>query len=98
MAYRLIWAPSARLDLKELSSYIAESRPEASVRFIKSVFHVVEPLARFPESGRVVPAFSDPAIRELIRKPCRIIYRIRAEKNIIEIVRVWHAARGVPQL
>ncbi len=30
MAYKLIWAPSARLDLKELSSYIAESRPVLS--------------------------------------------------------------------
>lgn len=26
MAYKLIWAPSARLDLKELSSYIALAR------------------------------------------------------------------------
>ena len=98
MAYKLIWAPSARLDLRELSSYIAESRPEASARFVKSVFRTVEPLVKFPESGRIVPEFSNPAIREVIRKPCRIVYRVKVEEQIIEIVRIWHAARGIPQL
>jgi len=46
MACKLIWAPSARLDLKEIASYIAESRPEASARFIKNKFHSVEHLIR----------------------------------------------------
>ncbi len=98
MAYKLIWAPSARLDLKELSSYIAESRPEVSRRFVQSVFRTVEPLAQFPESGRVVPEFGIPTIREVIRKPCRIVYRIKADQEIIEIARIWHAARGIPEL
>lgn len=59
MAYELIWAPSARLDLKELASYIAESRPQASASFVKNVFHTVEHLSDFPKSGRVVPEFND---------------------------------------
>jgi toxin ParE1/3/4 len=98
MAYQLIWAPSACLDLKELAAYIAESRPKASVRFVKNVFHVVEHLADFPESGRVVPEFGDPSVREIIRRPCRIVYRVKSEEHIVEIARVWHAARGTPQL
>jgi len=98
MAYKLIWAPSACLDLKELASYIAESRPEVSARFIKSVFHTVEHLTRFPESGRIVPEFSNPMLREVIRRPCRIVYRIKEKQAIVEVVRVWHAARGTPQL
>jgi toxin ParE1/3/4 len=98
MAYRLIWAPSARLDLKELASYIADSRPRASVNFVKNVFHTVEHLSDFPKSGRVVPEFNDPNIREVIRKPCRVVYRIKPKEHIVEIVRIWHAARGIPQL
>ena len=98
MAYGLIWAPSARLDLRELSSYIAESRPGACANFVKKVFSTVENLADFPKSGRVVPEFNDPNIREVIRKPCRIVYRVRPQERIVEIVRVWHAARGIPQL
>lgn len=98
MAYKLIWAPSARLDLQELASYIAESRHEVSVRFVRSVFRTVEQLITFPESGRIVPEFGDPTIREVIRKPCRIVYRIKVEKRIVEIARVWHAARGIPEV
>ncbi len=98
MAYRMIWAPSARLDLRELASYIGESRPRASVSFVKNVFCTVEHLSGFPKSGRVVPEFNDPNIREVVRKPCRIVYRVKHREHIVEIVRIWHAARGIPQL
>ena len=98
MAYQLIWAPSARLDLKDLFSYIAESRPEVASRFVKSVFQTVEKLANFPESGRMLPEFNNPNLREVMRKPCRIVYRIQASEKTIEIVRVWHAARGTPEI
>ncbi len=98
MAFRLTWAPSARLDLKELAAYIAESRPAAAARFVRHVFRAVEHLADFPESGRTVPEFNDPAIREVIRRPCRIVYRVKAEERTLEIARIWHAARGIPEL
>jgi toxin ParE1/3/4 len=98
MAYRLTWAPSARLDLRELASYIAESHPMAAAGFVRQVFHAVEHLADFPQAGRVVPEFDDPNIREVIRRPCRIVYRVKAEERIVEIARIWHAARGMPQL
>jgi len=98
MAYKLIWAPSARFDLKDITSYISEASPQSAIRFVKSIFNNIEQLIKFPESGRIVPEFDDPCIRELIRKPCRIIYRIKSKENIIEIVRVWHAARGLPKI
>ena len=98
MAYKLIWAPSAILDLKDIVSFIAESSPENSVRFGRKIFQQVEQLTNFPESGRIVPEFDDPVIREIIRKPCRIIYRLKSQSHIVEIVRIWHAARGVPEI
>ena len=98
MAWELTWAPSARLDLRELASYIAESRPLAVGRFVRQVLQLAEQLADFPESGRVVPEFDDPSIREVIRRPCRIVYRVKSQTKTIEIVRIWHAARGIPEL
>ncbi len=98
MAYRLTWAPTARLDLKNLAAYIAEDNPVAARRFVRSVFQRVERLPEFPESGRMVPEFNDMQIREVVRKPCRIVYRIKPEEQIIEIARVWHAARGILEL
>jgi len=96
MAFKLIWSPSARLDLKDIASFIAEDTPSAAERFVNNVFQTVERLADFPEFGRMVPEFDDPTIREVIRKPCRIVYRIDHRKRSIEIARVWHAARGTP--
>ena len=98
MAYRLTWSPTARFDLREIFAYIAEEDPVAAGRFIRSLFHAIERVPVFPESGRVVPEFGDLAIREVIRRPCRVVYRISGDIGLIEIVRVWHAARGIPEL
>ena len=98
MACRLIWSPSAKFDLREISAYIADDNPDAAGKFIRGVFQAVERLAPFPESGRIVPEFGDPMIREVIRRPCRVVYRISADRQEIEIARVWHAARGIPEL
>ncbi|MFP3981959.1 MAG: type II toxin-antitoxin system RelE/ParE family toxin [Desulfobacterales bacterium] len=98
MAYKLIWSPTAKLDLNDIATFIAEDSPSAAKRFITGLFQTVERLADFPESGRIVPEFGDPAIREVIRKPCRIVYRIRNSEEAVDIIRVWHAARGVPEV
>jgi plasmid stabilization system protein ParE len=98
MAFKLIWSPSARLDLKEIARFIAEDSPSAAERFVRNLFQAVERLADFPESGRIVPEFSDPKLREMIRRPCRIVYRVDLDKCTVEIVRVWHAARGTPNI
>jgi toxin ParE1/3/4 len=90
--------PAARLDLKGLAAYIAEDNPIAARKFVRSLFQVVERLPQFPQSGRIVPEFNDPNIREVIRRPCRLVYRIKPEEQIIEIARVWHGARGTPEL
>ena len=98
MAFRLIWSPSAHLDVKDIAAFIAEDNPLAAKQFVKSLFQSVEGLADFPKSGRIVPEFGDPAIREIIRRPCRIVYRIDGLEHTVQIVRVWHSARGTPDI
>jgi plasmid stabilization system protein ParE len=98
VAYELSWAPTARQDLRELVAYIAEDDRQAAGRFARSIFQAIERLRQFPESGRMVPEFGDPAIRELVKPPCRVVYRVALHRQAVEIARVWHAARGTPQL
>lgn len=62
MAFKLIWSPSARFDIKDIAAFIAEDSPSAAERFVTSVLRVVERLADFPESGRTVPEFGDPTM------------------------------------
>jgi toxin ParE1/3/4 len=97
MDFKVIWSPSARLDLKEIVSYIAEDNAEIAQRFGLSLIDSTKSLALFPEKGRSVPELRTPEIREVIFKPYRIIYRVKEAERVIEIVRVWHAKRGTPE-
>jgi toxin ParE1/3/4 len=97
MDFKVIWSPSARLDLKEIVSYIAEDNGEIAQRFGLSLIDSTKSLASFPEKGRSVPELGTPEIREEIIKPYRIIYRVKEAECVIEIVRVWHEKRGTPE-
>jgi toxin ParE1/3/4 len=98
MAYTLIWSPTAKFDLEDIAAFISEDSASAAERFVRNLFQTVEKLADFPESGRIVPEFNDPAIREVIRKPCRIVYRVDRRERVVEIARIWHSARGTPDI
>ena len=53
----------------------------------------VEQLATFPDSGRVVPEFETPWLRELELPPFRIVYR--REATVVTVVRVWRSERSM---
>jgi toxin ParE1/3/4 len=52
----------------------------------------------FPEFGRIVPEYRNANIREIIFRPYRIVYRVDHDRKLCEIARIWHSARGIPQL
>ena len=52
-------------------------------------------IADQPLSGRKVPEYQTDDIRELIVKPYRIIYRIKADQ--IDVLAVIHGARLLPE-
>lgn len=92
------WSPTARLDFRDIILFIAENNPLAANQFRNKILNHIKQLPKFPTSGRVVPEFRDENIREIIQTPYRIVYRIKMHKKVIEIVRIWHAARGKPDL
>jgi toxin ParE1/3/4 len=97
MAYKLIWSPAASEDLRHLVRFIAADSPDRAAAFGLRLIERVERLEGFPEMGRMVPERRDPCIREIIVRPYRVIYRVTHEHKLLEIVRVWHAARGEPE-
>ena len=96
MAYKLIWSPSSRDDLRDIVHFIARDSRERAEAFGLRLIHETERLEPFPELGRVVPEFGNPMIRELVVRSYRIIYRLSPEKEQLEILRIWHGARGNP--
>ena len=98
MAFEITWSEAASEDLKQIVLYIAQDNSTAARRLAVRVLSHIETASRFPFSNRAVPEKSDESIRETILKPYRIIYHADKQKNAIHILRIWHAARGMPEI
>jgi plasmid stabilization system protein ParE len=98
MAFQIIWSEQARDDLQSIVLFIAQDNPPVAESFGCRLMSKVDVLAQFPQLGRVVPEENDETIREIIFRPYRIIYKILAERQIIGIARIWHGARGEPEI
>jgi toxin ParE1/3/4 len=89
---RITFAESAVVDLEGIRTwYVDQQVPDVGERLLREIIAAVERLADYPESGRVVPEFGDPQLREIIHPPFRIVYRLDSERA--RIVRVWRGER-----
>jgi toxin ParE1/3/4 len=98
MAFKIIWSQEARDDLQAIVLYIAQDNPRVAESFGYRLISKVDSLAELPLLGRAVPEESDESIREVVFRPYRIIYKVLTDKQAIAIVRVWHGARGEPEI
>ena len=98
MAYELTWSPLSRDDLRDIVRFISYDSPQRAQAFALRLIAHADMLPEHPESGRMVPEYHVPHIREIIFRPYRIVYRVEHERRLVEISRVWHAARGTPEI
>lgn len=92
MRRRISLAESAVHDLEAVRDwYVSQSAPEVGDRLVREIMACLDQLADFPESGRVVLEFDQPWLRELVRPPFRIVYRIDGER--VRIIRAWRTER-----
>jgi plasmid stabilization system protein ParE len=71
--------------------YSSQQVPDVGKRRVAAIIERVEQLAMFPDSGRVVPEFGTPWLRELELPPFRIVYR--RDEAVVTVVRVWRSER-----
>ena len=98
MAYTLIWSPEARDDLRDIVRFIARDSRQRAEAFGFRLIRETDKLQNFPEIGRAVPEYRRPNVREIIVRSYRIIYRVDHDRKMVEISRVWHGARGKPEI
>jgi plasmid stabilization system protein ParE len=90
--YAITFAVSAVEDLEAIRKWYHDQQvPEVGERLLEDVLSAVERLADFPQSGRIVPEFGIVHLREIIRPPFRVVYRLG--KREVRIVRVWRSER-----
>ena len=98
MACRIVWSRQAVEDLRQIVQFIAVDDATAAARFADRILSHIERAAELPFSNRTVPEKADESIREIILWPYRIIYLVDDRRNTLDLLRVWHTARGMPDL
>jgi len=83
--------PFARSQFLSVPSYIRKDKPSAAVSFRNRSESVLRRLEDLPESGRILPEFSELPYREVIISPYRFFYKVKLD--IVWIVAMWHGAR-----
>jgi plasmid stabilization system protein ParE len=90
---KVVWTKKAAGNLRSIHEYIAKDSRFYADRFTKALVRATERLKTLPQSGRIVPELESLAFREVIYRNYRIIYRIQADSNDVQILAVVHGAR-----
>lgn len=91
------WTPEAKAQIKEIEAYIAQDSATVARRTVARLARRCGQLSQLPHSGRRVPEFDREDLRELLERPYRIIYRVKAAEGQIDIVTLWHYRRILPR-
>lgn len=89
----IIWTLQAIEDVEAIREFIDRDSPKYAQAEAERIVAAVDRLASFPESGRIVPEFEEPSMREVIEAPYRIVYRLVPEE--IQILTVFRASRSL---
>jgi len=98
MAYQVVWSQTAVEDLRQIVQFIALDDAVAAASLADRILNRIEQASEFPFSNRAVPEKSEESIREVILRPYRIVYQVDSRRDAIHVLRIWHGARGGPDL
>lgn len=87
-------ADRALADLRAIADHVGLDNPKAAARLVERILARMRQLARFPQSGRMVPERQHADARELIEGNYRIAYVVA--KNAVTIVAVVEGHRRMP--
>ena len=96
MAYKIIWTDSAIGDLQEICSFISKQNAEAATRVGQELLNHVRILETFPFIGPAYPRRTSGPVREIVCGKYRVFYSVNETGRLIEVLHVWHGARGEP--
>lgn len=86
----VVYAPRALRDLQDISAYLADRSPSASVHVLAALKSSIDSLSYFPELGRLVDDLGHRRM-PVPHHPYLIFYRIAGDELIILHVR--HTSR-----
>lgn len=96
MDFKIIWADAAIADLREICLYISRDDPMAAEKVGRTILDHAKILTSFPMIGPVYPRRSNSSRREIVCWNYRIFDTVSEKNKTVEILRIWHGARGEP--
>ena len=91
---RVRWLRTALRNLDDEANFISADNPQAARAVVRRVLDAIALLASQPALGRPGRV---PGTRELIVPQTRYVIPYRVRADVIEILRIFHAARRPPQ-
>jgi plasmid stabilization system protein ParE len=91
----VLWTEQARADLAAIRAFISQDSPHYASVIVSRLIAATDRLVPFPESGRAVPEFDDPLVREVVHRPYRIVYRLVGVDEL-HVLTVHHASQTFP--
>ena len=92
--FKITWASGAHSDFRKILEYISDDNPEASVRVGEAIMARINQLKSQPRMGSRIPEEPTHESRQLVQGNYRIIYQVDESSRCIDIIRIWHGARG----
>ncbi len=89
------WTEKASSNLQSIFDYISRDSRLYAARYLKTLILATKRLETMPQSGRIVPEFENPELREVIYGNYRIVYRVIGSNEDVEVLAVVHGARDM---
>ncbi len=91
----VLWTKQALADLAAIRAFISQDSPHYASVIVSRLIAATDRLVPFPESGRAVPEFEDPLVREVLHPPYRIVYRLVGIDEV-HVLTVHHSSQSFP--
>lgn len=92
----VVFAPSAKLDLRGIAAWIGRENPERAAGFVEDLIDRCHTLAEMPRRYPLVPRYEQHGIRRFPYRDYLIFYRLT--EDAVQIVHVLHGARDYEKL
>ena len=92
---QIFWTVQAQADLAAIHAFISQDSARYADVTVRQLIAAVDQLVTFPESGRAVPEFEDPDVREIVRRTYRVVYGLVGSEHV-HILTIHHGARQLP--
>jgi plasmid stabilization system protein ParE len=92
---QILWTVQAQADLAAIHAFINLDSVRHADDTVRQLIAAVEQLVTFPESGRAVPEFDDPEVREIVRRTYRLVYKLVGSEHV-HILTIHHGSRQLP--